>query len=75
MFVFFLLNKKTYSEPYQTSMIELFFANSLRLKAVDYFRKKVYRRFYSGFQIQVTSGLCRNAMVSEIYNQGHIQNI
>ena len=35
---------EVYLGPYQTSMMDHFFESSLRLKSVNYFRKKLHRR-------------------------------
>ena len=43
------LNPETYSEPSQTSKMEYFCENHYRLKALNYFSKKLHLRFLTGF--------------------------
>ena len=46
-------NPEAYSEPFQTSKIELFCENSWRLLAFNYFHKKLYLRSLKEFWIQL----------------------
>ena len=43
------LNPEAYSEPSQRSKMEYFFENHYRLKALNYFNKKLHFRCWTGF--------------------------
>ena len=49
----FLCYSEVYLEPSQTFFVKLFRKNSLRLKAVNYLRKKLHRRCSTGFKIRL----------------------
>ena len=55
--------------PFQTSMMELFYKNSERLKAIDYFRIKIHHRCFSSSWTRLCWLCLKLTIMISFYNE------